>query len=85
LITDLQGQATVVLCGFLKDVTKEEVLEALEACFGNQHLATTYHNQLKMRIHGVGKSLQEFSTAIEQLAHHAYPTLPEDHIRKEAG
>jgi hypothetical protein len=29
--------------------------------------------------------LQEFDTAVEQLAHHAYPTLPEDHIRRVAG
>jgi hypothetical protein len=32
-----------------------------------------------------GESLQDFATAIEQLAHRAYPTLPEDHIRREAG
>jgi hypothetical protein len=29
--------------------------------------------------------LQEFTTAVEQLAHCAYPTLPEDHIRRETG
>jgi hypothetical protein len=29
--------------------------------------------------------LQEFSTTIEQLAHCAYPALPEDHVRREAG
>jgi hypothetical protein len=29
--------------------------------------------------------LQEFATAVEQLAHHAYPALPEDHKRREAG
>jgi hypothetical protein len=28
--------------------------------------------------------MQEFATAVEQLAHRAYPTLPEDHIRREA-
>jgi hypothetical protein len=32
-----------------------------------------------------GESLQDFATAVEQLAHRAYPTLPEDHIRREAG
>jgi hypothetical protein len=32
-----------------------------------------------------GESLQEFATAIEHLAHRAYPTLPEEHIRREAG
>jgi hypothetical protein len=29
--------------------------------------------------------LQELATAIEQLAHCAYSTLSEDHIRREAG
>jgi hypothetical protein len=29
--------------------------------------------------------LQKFSTDIEQFAHHAYSTLPQDHIRNEAG
>jgi hypothetical protein len=29
--------------------------------------------------------LQEFDTAVEQLAHRTYPALPEDHIRREAG
>jgi hypothetical protein len=32
-----------------------------------------------------GKSLQDFATAIEQLAHRAYPTLPEANIRRGAG
>jgi hypothetical protein len=29
--------------------------------------------------------MQYFATAIEQLAHHTYPSLPEDHIRRETG
>jgi hypothetical protein len=29
--------------------------------------------------------LQKFATAVKQLAHCAYPALPEDHIRREAG
>jgi hypothetical protein len=32
-------------------------------------------------LHGVPRG----ATAIEQLAHRAYPALPEDHVRKEAG
>jgi hypothetical protein len=27
----------------------------------------------------------KFATVVEQLAHRAYPTLPQDHIRREAG
>jgi hypothetical protein len=38
-----------------------------------------------MRIQRAGESLQDFSMAIEQLAHCTYPTLPEDYIRREAG
>jgi hypothetical protein len=37
-----------------------------------------------MRTQRVGESLQEFAMAIGQLAHHAYPALPEDHITREA-
>jgi hypothetical protein len=29
--------------------------------------------------------LQEFSTAVKQLAHHAYPALPEDRITRKTG
>jgi hypothetical protein len=29
--------------------------------------------------------LQEFTTAVEQLAHHIDPAPPKDHIRREAG
>jgi hypothetical protein len=39
----------------------------------------------KTRTQGVGEPLQEFATAVEQLAHCAYPALPEGHIRKESG
>jgi hypothetical protein len=31
------------------------------------------------------ESLQDFATAVKQLSHRAYPTLPEDHIRRETG
>jgi hypothetical protein len=31
------------------------------------------------------RSMQDFATAIEQLAHCTYPTLPEQHIWREAG
>jgi hypothetical protein len=68
-----------------KGTTYEETLEALEDHIEDQHLAATYPSQLKTRTLGVGESLQEFATAVEQLAHCTYPALPEDHIRREAG
>jgi hypothetical protein len=85
LITVLQGRATNVLHGVTKGATCEETLEALEDRFGDQHLAAAYHSKQKPRIQGVEESLEKFSTAIKQLTHHAYPTLSEDHIRREAG
>jgi hypothetical protein len=81
-ITPLQGRATDVLHGVPKGATYEE---ALEDPFGDQHLATAYRSRLKSRTQGVGKSMQECSIFIEQLAHRAYPALSEDHVRREAG
>jgi hypothetical protein len=34
---------------------------------------------------GRAAGMQDFAKAIELLAHRAYPTLPEDHIGREAG
>jgi hypothetical protein len=66
-------------------MTYEETLHALEDRFGDQHFVAAYHCQLTSRTQKAGESLQDFVTAIEQLAHRAYPTLPEDQIRREAG
>jgi hypothetical protein len=85
LITSLQSWATDVLHGIPKSATYEETLQALEERFGDQHFAATFCSQLKTRTQKAGESLQDFATAVEQLAHRAYPTLPEDHIRREAG
>jgi hypothetical protein len=78
----LQDLATDVLHRVLKGANYEETLEALEDHFGDQHLAAVYCSQLKTRTQGAGKSLQEFAPDVEQLAHRAYPELPEDHIRR---
>jgi hypothetical protein len=43
-----------------------------------------YLSQLNSRTQGVGESLQELATAVEQLAHCANPPILEDHIRREA-
>jgi hypothetical protein len=45
-----------------------------------QHIATTKNEDPKCR-----RILDEFATAVEQLAHRAYPALLKDHIRREAG
>jgi hypothetical protein len=85
LITTLKGRAADVLYGIPTNTTYEETLQALEDRFGGQHFSAAYRCQLTTRTQKAGESLQDFATAIELLAHRAYPTLPEDHIRREAG
>jgi hypothetical protein len=74
-----------MLHGIPTSRTYEDSLQALEDCFGDQHFAAAYRSQLKTRTKKAGESLQDFATAIDQLTHRAYPTLSEDHIRREAG
>jgi hypothetical protein len=85
LITALKGRAADVLRGIPTSATYEDTLQALEDRFGDQHFAAAYRCQLTTRTQKAGESLQDFATAIEQLAHRAYPTLPEEPIRREAG
>jgi hypothetical protein len=85
LITALQGHAADVLHGIPINATYEETLQTLEDRFEDEHFAVAYRSQLKSRRQRAGESLQEFAIAIEQLAHRAYPTLPEEYIRQEAG
>jgi DNA gyrase/topoisomerase IV subunit A len=85
LITALKGRAADVLYGIPTSTTYEETLQALEDCFGDHHFSAAYRCQLTTRTQKAGESLQDFATAIEQLAHRAYPILPEDHIRRKAG
>jgi hypothetical protein len=85
VITAVKGLAAEVLHGIPTTATFEETLQTLEDRFGYQHFAAAYRSQLKARTQRAGESLQHFATAAEQLAHRVYPTLPEDHIRREAG
>jgi hypothetical protein len=74
------GGGTDVLHRFLKGATYEEDLEGR---FGEQNAARAYCS-LETRIQGVEESLHETTTAVEQLSLLVYPTLAEDHIRKQA-
>jgi hypothetical protein len=84
LITTLKGRAADVLHGIPTITTYEGTLQALEDRFGDQHFAAAYRCQWT-RTQEAAKSLQYFATSIEQLAHLAYPTLPEEHIWRKAG
>jgi hypothetical protein len=49
LITAIQDQANDMPHGVLRVASYEETLEALEDCFGDQHLPTMYHRALPMK------------------------------------
>jgi hypothetical protein len=85
LIIALQVRAADVLHGIPASVIYEDALQALEELFGDQHFATAYRSQLKARTQRAEESLREFAMAIEQLACHASPTLPNEHTKREAG
>jgi hypothetical protein len=85
LITAVKGRAADVLHGIATNTTYEGILQALEDRFGDQHFAAAYRCQLTTRTQEAGESLQDLATAIEQLAHRTYPTLPEEHVWREAG
>jgi translation initiation factor 2B subunit (eIF-2B alpha/beta/delta family) len=76
LITALKGRAADVLPEIPTNTTYKNTLQALEDRFGDQHFAAAYRCQLTTRTQKAGESLQDFATAIELLAHRAYPTLP---------
>jgi hypothetical protein len=84
LITALKGRAADLLPGIPTNTSYGDTLQALEDRFGDQHFAAAYRCQLTTRKQKAGESLQDFATAIELLAHCAYPMLPEDHIGREA-
>jgi hypothetical protein len=85
LITALQGRAADVIHGIPINATYEATLQTLEDRFGDEHFAVAYRSQLNSRRQRAGESWQEFAIAIEQLAHRAYPTLPEEYIKQESG
>jgi hypothetical protein len=84
LITALKGRAVDVLHGIPTNMNYEGTLQALEDWFGDQHFAASYRCQLTTT-QEAGESLQDFAMEIEQLTHRAYPTLPEEHVWREAG
>jgi hypothetical protein len=80
----LKGRAADLLAGIPINMPYEDTLQTLEDRFRDQHFAAAYRCQLSARKQKAGESLQEFATANELLAHRTYPTLPEDHIGREA-
>jgi hypothetical protein len=72
-----------MLLGIPTNATYEYTLQALEDRFGDQHFAAAYRCQLTTRTLKGREFLQDFASAIELLAHRAYPNLSEDNIGRE--
>jgi hypothetical protein len=85
LITAPKGRAADILYGIPKKRSYEETLQVLQDRFGHQNFAAAFRSQLKTRTQRAGESIQGFATVVEQLTHRAYPTLPENQIKREAG
>lgn len=58
--------------------------EGLERCYREQVLAAVNCAQLKAKIQLIHESLQDFVTAIEELAHQALDRLPQYYTQREA-
>jgi hypothetical protein len=74
-----------VIHGIPINTSYEEILQALDDSLRDQHFDIAYCSQLMSRRSRSGEYLQEFPIAIEQLAHRAYSTIPEEYIRQVAG
>lgn len=85
LLPALEGQASSVLHQVPKGMMYKETIRVLEDQFWKQNLVAAYQTQLETRTQIIYEPLQEFATTIEQLTHHAFPTLYEDHVLKGAG
>jgi hypothetical protein len=80
----LQGQAADILHSVPAEESYEDIVGAVQYRFGDHQLAATYQSQLKARVQTSGETLQEFATAIEQLAHWALVGLPIGYIQTKA-
>jgi hypothetical protein len=62
----------------------ENINEALENHYGDNHMEAVFHSQLKRRTQLVREPLQEFATAIDHLPHRVHVQLPDHLISTEA-
>jgi hypothetical protein len=85
LITALKARAADVLHGIPTNATHGETLQALEDSFGDQHFPAAFRNQPNRSTQKAEESLQDFATAVEQVAHRAYPSKPKNRVKKDAG
>jgi hypothetical protein len=80
----LQDSASGVLHEVPEGMMYKENIRALDQ-FGDRHLSVGYHSRMKTWTQGNSESLQDISTAIKQMTHHAFPALHESDIHRGTG
>ncbi|CAK1596147.1 unnamed protein product [Parnassius mnemosyne] len=76
LTLGLRDQALTVLEALGKDMTYEQLLEALEARYGDAHLEHVFRAQLKDRVQRSNENLQQWALEVEKLVRKAYQSVP---------
>jgi len=84
LLSVLQGKAADILHTVPAEATYEDIVGALQDCFGDHQLAAAYRSELKARVQVSSETLQEFAAAVEQLPHRTLVGLPVAFIQTEA-
>ncbi|CAG5023452.1 unnamed protein product [Parnassius apollo] len=72
LTLGLRDQALTVLEALGEEVTYEQLLEALEARYGDAHLEHVFRTQLKDRVQRINENLQQWALEVEKLVRKAY-------------
>ncbi|CAG5013754.1 unnamed protein product [Parnassius apollo] len=76
LTLGLRDQALTVLEALGKKVTYEQLLEALEARYGDAHLEHVFRAQLKDRVQRSNENLQQWALEVEKMVRKAYQSVP---------
>ncbi|CAG5027998.1 unnamed protein product [Parnassius apollo] len=76
LTLGLRDQALTVLEALGEEVTYEQLLEALEARYGDAHLEHVFRAQLKDRVQRINENLQQWALEVEKLVRKAYRSVP---------
>ncbi|CAK1590173.1 unnamed protein product [Parnassius mnemosyne] len=76
LTLGLRDQALTVLKALGKEVTYEQLLEALDARYGDAHLEHVFRVQLKDRVQRSNENLQQWALEVEKLVRKAYQSVP---------
>ncbi|XP_030037814.2 stress response protein NST1 [Manduca sexta] len=76
LTLGLREQALTILEALSKDVTYDQLVEALESRYGDSHLEHVFRAQLKDRVQRSSENIQQWALEVEKLVRKAYQSSP---------